>query len=69
MIIEVVEKCHRDQLLDDGDVLCVTESVLARAQTTMSLWKIAAEIRRHWQIGPEGRIGVSFPLPAATALQ
>lgn len=63
MIIEVVEKCHRDQLLDDGDVLCVTESVLARAQNNyVTVEEIAAEIRRHWQIGPEARIGVLFPI-------
>ena len=32
MVAAIARECHEDSLLDDGDVLCITESVLARAQ-------------------------------------
>ena len=27
-----LKECHRDGLLSDGDIVCITESVVARAQ-------------------------------------
>lgn len=63
MIGEVLAKCARDGLLDDGDTVCVTESVVARAQNNyVTTADIAAEVRKILQLGPTGRIGVIFPI-------
>jgi hypothetical protein len=63
MIAEVVKQCHRDQLLADGDVLCITESVLARAQNNyVTTEEIAAELRERLELAPNARIGVLFPI-------
>lgn len=63
MVIQVVKDCNRDQLLDDGDVLCITESVLARAQNNfVTTDEIAAELRERLGLAPDSRIGVLFPI-------
>jgi len=63
MVTDVVQDCERDQLLDDGDVLCVTESVVARAQDNyVTVSEVAQEIRQKLQIGPDAKIGVLFPI-------
>ena len=63
MIVEVVQDCNRDQLLDDGDVLCVTESVVARAQGNyVTITEVAEEIRERLQISTRAKIGVLFPI-------
>jgi len=63
MVTEVVMDCERDELLDDGDVLCVTESVLARAQGNfVTTGEVAVEIRERLQITPSARVGVLFPI-------
>jgi F420-0:gamma-glutamyl ligase len=63
MIAQVVQACHKDLLLDDGDVLCITESVLARSQNNyVTTAEIAKEIRERMHIGPNGKMGVVFPI-------
>lgn len=63
MITGIVKDCDRDHLLDDGDVLCVTESVVARAQNNyVTTAEVAAEIRSRLQIGADAKIGVLFPI-------
>jgi F420-0:gamma-glutamyl ligase len=63
MIGEALAKCARDGLLDDGDTVCVTESVVARAQNNyVTTADIAEEVRKKLQLGPTGRIGVLFPI-------
>lgn len=63
MITDIVADCNGDKLLDDGDVICVTESVVARAQNNyVTVDEIAAEIRSRLQIGANARIGVLFPI-------
>lgn len=63
MIIDVVRDCDRDQLVDDGDVFCITESVLARAQDNyVTTSAVAAELRERLEIAEDARIGVIFPI-------
>lgn len=63
MVGEVISKCDRDGLLDDGDTVCVTESVVARSQNNyVTIEDIAQEVRDKLQVGPAGRIGVLFPI-------
>ena len=43
------EELNRDGLLHDGDIVCVTESVVARSQNNIvSVDQIAAELRQSW---------------------
>lgn len=63
MLVEVAETCHRDSLLDDGDVLCVTESILARSQNNyVDIARITKEIREKLVVDPGDKIGVVFPI-------
>lgn len=63
MIVGVAKECHEDSLLDDGDVLCITESVLARSQNNyVTIAEIAAEVKEKLDIRPHGKIGVVFPI-------
>ncbi|MDD2281974.1 MAG: coenzyme F420-0:L-glutamate ligase [Eubacteriales bacterium] len=63
MIVQIVKTCHEDSLLDDGDVLCVTESVVARSQNNyVTIAEIAQEVRAHLHIGPSAKVGVVFPI-------
>ncbi|MGI6469121.1 MAG: hypothetical protein GXZ09_07515 [Syntrophomonadaceae bacterium] len=63
MVSEVLSKCAQDGLLDDGDTVCVTESVVARAQNNyVTTDEIAQEVRNKLQVGPGARIGVLFPI-------
>jgi len=63
LVSEVLGKCAQDGLLDDGDTVCVTESVVARAQNNyVTTDQIAQEVRKKLQVGPQGRIGVLFPI-------
>ncbi len=63
MILEALKQCDKDDLLDDGDVICVTESVVARAQDNfVSTAEIAAEMQEKYGVKPNSRLGVLFPI-------
>jgi len=63
LIADVIKQCHQDQLLDDGDVLCITESVVARSQNNyVTIQEVAAEIRQRLEVGPDAKLGVLFPI-------
>ena len=54
---------HEDGWLNDGDILCVTESVLARSQNNyVSVEDIAEEIQAILKLKPRARIAVVFPI-------
>lgn len=62
-VYDVLCRCHRDGLLGDGDIVCITESVVARAQNNyVTTGDIAREVREKLQLGPQGRVGVVFPI-------
>ncbi|HHX75035.1 MAG TPA: hypothetical protein GX699_09050 [Firmicutes bacterium] len=62
-ITAVLEKAAADELLSHHDVVCVTESVVARSQNNyVTLDAVAAEIRAKLQLAGAARIGVVFPI-------
>lgn len=62
-VFELIACCSRDGLLNEGDVVCITESVVARAQNNyITIDDIAREITEKLKTGPESRIAVVFPI-------
>ncbi len=68
--MDIVEKvyerlisCSEDGLISDGDVICITESVVARAQSNyITIDDIAREIGARLKLNPESRVAVIFPI-------
>ncbi len=66
-IIETVsdplKKCHGDGLLGSGDVICITESIVARAQNNyVTVDDIAWEIKEKLNLKDDSRVAVVFPI-------
>lgn len=62
-VYERLLRCHGDGLLHEGDIICITESVVARAQGNyVTTADIAAEISEKLQLAPGSRLGVVFPI-------
>jgi len=62
-ITQAVEQCDKDGLLDHGDVLCVTESVVARSQRNyVTANDIAVEVQEKLRVNPSSVLGVLFPI-------
>ncbi len=62
-VFDSVERCYEDGLLDDGDVLCITESVVARAQDNyVTVDEVSREIRERSGLKKNGTVGVVFPI-------
>jgi F420-0:gamma-glutamyl ligase len=63
MVSSALQQCDRDNFLDDSDVICITESVVARAQNNfVSTDDIAAELREKHNVKANSKIGVLFPI-------
>ncbi len=63
LIMECVREVNRDGLLADNDVLCVTESVVARSQNNyVTTAETASEIETKLQLGAGKKVGVLFPI-------
>lgn len=63
MVTQALDKCREDGLLQTGDVACITESVVARAQDNyVTTRDVACEVRKLLGVGEDGRIGVVFPI-------
>ena len=57
------EELNRDGLLHDGDVVCVTESVVARSQNNIvSVDQIAAEVKAKLGLKDTSTLGVVHPI-------
>jgi hypothetical protein len=62
-VYKAVEKCYTDGLIDDGDILCVKESVIARAQNNyVSKEEIAEEVRDKLGLSESDNLGILFPI-------
>lgn len=62
-VFTALEVCHRDGLLNHNDVICITESIVARAQNNyISLDDIAREMKDKLSLSPDSRVGVLFPI-------
>lgn len=63
LVYDSLVKCNADGLLDSGDTVCITESVVARAQNNyVSVDDIASEIRTKLNLKESSRLGVVFPI-------
>ena len=63
MVYDSLQQVDRDGLLDDGDVICVTESVVARSQGNfVSVKDIANQVRDKLNLNLSSRVGVLFPI-------
>lgn len=63
MVYDALAKCDADGLLDDADTICITESIVARAQNNyVTTEDIARETRQKLELKPGGKLGVLFPL-------
>lgn len=63
MVVSALRKVAEDEFLDDNDVICVTESVVARAQDNfVSVDDVANEVRSKLGLNKNGKIGVVFPI-------
>ncbi|MGM0689771.1 MAG: coenzyme F420-0:L-glutamate ligase [Bacillota bacterium] len=62
-LMEPLALCHSDGLLGDGDVICITESIVARAQNNyVTIDDVAREIGGKLKLTKSGRIAVVFPI-------
>lgn len=63
MVGEALAKCEQDGLLDDGDTVCITESIVARAQNNyITVNDIAVEIKNKLNLRSNSKIGILFPI-------
>lgn len=63
MVYDSLALCHADGFLEDGDTVCITESVVARAQNNyVTIEDITIDVRKKLGITPQSRIGVLFPI-------
>lgn len=62
-VSEPLKKCHGDGLLNSGDVICITESIVARAQNNyVTVDDIAREIKEKLNLKDDSRVAVVFPI-------
>ena len=62
-ICEPLERCYRDGLLSSRDVICITESIVARSQNNyITVDDIAREIKDKLQVKEQHRLAVVFPI-------
>jgi F420-0:gamma-glutamyl ligase len=63
MAYESLLKCNEDGFLDHGDTICITESVVARAQNNyVTVNDIASQVREKLKLKADSKIGVLFPI-------
>lgn len=63
IILDALKKADHDGLLSDGDSICITESVVARAQNNfVTIAEVGEEIRKKLSLLPGQKIGVLFPI-------
>ncbi len=62
-VLEALSHCSRDGLLGDNDVICITESVVARAQNNyITVDDIAREIKDKLGLLEDSRLAVVYPI-------
>lgn len=58
-----IKRCAADGLIDNGDILCVTESVVARAQNNyVSRTEVAKEVRKKLSLTDKDNLGILYPI-------
>ena len=60
---ESLARCNEDGFLDDGDTICITESVVARAQNNyVTVSEISQQVSKKLNLKADSKIGVVFPI-------
>ncbi len=63
MMLTALSQMNEDGWLSSGDIVCVTESVLARSQNNyVSVEDIAEQVKQALNLKPRARIAVVFPI-------
>ncbi len=63
IVSERIEVCDSDGFLDDRDIVCVTESVVARSQENyVTEDDISKEVQNRLGMSVDGHLGVLFPI-------
>lgn len=63
MLYTSLEKCNQDGFLDDGDTICVTESILARSQNNfVNILDVVKDLSAKLNLKSNSRLGVVFPI-------
>jgi len=63
MLVDALRRCAQDGFLGDDDVVCVTESAVARAQDNyVSVDDVAREVHDRLGISTDDTLGVVFPI-------
>ncbi len=62
-VYKAVEKCNKDGLLENGDILCVTESIVARAQNNyVTKEEVAEEAKEKLGLTEKANLGILYPI-------
>ncbi len=62
-VSKTIKKCYEDNLIDDGDIICVKESIVARAQDNFILKEdIGTEVREKLNLTESDALGILFPI-------
>lgn len=62
-VFQSVKRCYKDDLLHNGDVICITESVVARAQDNfVTVEQVSGQLRERLELQEDGIVGVVFPI-------
>jgi len=62
-VFKIIERTHEDNLLKDGDIICITESIVARAQDNyIKVDEVSELIKEKLDLPKSGTVGVVFPI-------
>ncbi|OUJ19058.1 F(420)-0:gamma-glutamyl ligase F420 coenzyme biosynthesis enzyme CofE [Methanonatronarchaeum thermophilum] len=62
-IREVIAQCDKDGLVDDGDILCITESIVAKSQNNyITIDQVVTELREKHGIDKGSNVLVLYPI-------
>lgn len=62
-VFKAVKRCDEDGLIDNGDIVCVTESVVARAQNNfVTKTEVAEEVRKKLNLTEKDNLGILYPI-------
>jgi len=68
-VYKSVKKCYDDGLVDEGDIVCVTESVVAKSQNNfVNLDYVAEELRKKLAVSENDHLGVLYPIVSRNRL-
>ncbi len=62
-VFQTLKSAHQDDLIDDGDVVCITESVVARSQENyIEVDEVSEILRSALNLDEDETLGVVFPI-------